>query len=301
MIESQADSCHTTRQPLVRGGLDACLVHIYPSGADMGRRYPLKSEPVTIGRGVTCDIRIDNSSVSRKHAIIEPVIGGYTANDLQSTNGTYINDVPTSEPKILEDGDYLRVGNCIYRFLAGGNLEAEYHEEIYRLTIIDALTQLYNRRYMLDFLERELARAQRRKQSLAVLMVDIDHFKSINDKFGHLCGDNVLREMAGILKEGVRREDLIARYGGEEFCMVLVETDAAEATFAGERLRQRVQQHVFQFEGKRVPVTISVGVTVTDGEDNYDTTTLLKVADKMLYSAKFAGRNQVQTGRIEKV
>ena len=132
---------------------DACVVHIYPTGPGMGTRYALADTPMVIGRGNDCDIRINDHSVSRRHARIQPGADGYYAVDLQSTNGTFVNDVPASICK-LKDGDYLRVGNCIYRFLAGGNVEAEYHEEIYRLTIIDALTDIHNKRYLLEFLDR---------------------------------------------------------------------------------------------------------------------------------------------------
>src|SRR6188508_760174 len=133
---------------------DACVVHIYPTGPGMGTRYPLTDTPAVLGRGNDCDIRINDHSVSRRHARIQPGADGYYAVDLQSTNGTFVNDVPASICK-LKDGDYLRVGNCIYRYLAGGNVEAEYHEEIYRLTILDGLTQTHNRRYLDEFLDRE--------------------------------------------------------------------------------------------------------------------------------------------------
>src|SRR5438876_502511 len=202
---------------------DACVVHIYPTGPGMGTRYPLSDSPVVLGRGNDCDIRINDHSVSRRHARIQPGADGYYAVDLQSTNGTFVNDVPASICK-LKDGDYLRVGNCIYRYLAGGNVEAEYHEEIYRLTIIDALTQIHNHRYLIDFLEREVLRSARHNRPLSVMMFDIDKFKSINDNLGHLGGDFALRELAGVVRKTVRREDLFARYGGEEFCVVLVET-----------------------------------------------------------------------------
>src|ERR1700693_2791167 len=164
---------------------DACVVHIYPTGPGMGARYSLTDTPMVIGRGNDCDIRINDHSVSRRHARIQPGADGYYAVDLQSTNGTCVNDVPASICK-LKDGDYLRVGNCIYRYLAGGNIEAEYHEEIYRLTILDGLTQIHNQRYLTEFLEREVVRSQRHARPLAVLMFDIDKFKSINDTFGHL-------------------------------------------------------------------------------------------------------------------
>src|SRR5215470_18074382 len=163
---------------------NACLIHIYPTGPGMGTRYSLGDVPLVIGRGSDCEIRINDHSVSRRHARVQPGAEGYYAVDLQSTNGTFVNDVPASMHK-LKDGDYLRVGNCIYRFLAGGNVEAEYHEEIYRLTIIDALTEIHNKRYLLDFLERELARSQRHGGPVSLVLFDIDHFKAINEEHGH--------------------------------------------------------------------------------------------------------------------
>src|SRR5262249_13639398 len=150
--------------------------------------------PVVLGRGEDCDVRINDHSVSRRHARIEPSPEGYYAIDLQSTNGTFVNDVPT-DVATLKDGDYLRIGNCIYRFLGGGNVEAEYHEEIYRLTIIDALTGIHNKRFMMEFLDRELARSARHGRPLAVLILDIDHFKTVNDELGHLAGDQTLRDL----------------------------------------------------------------------------------------------------------
>src|SRR5262249_43190695 len=149
--------------------------------------------------------------------------GGVTVADLGSTNGTFLNDALVARAP-LKDGDYLRVGNCIYRFLAGGNVEADYHEEIYRLTITDGLTQTHNKRYLLEFLDRELARSQRHTRPLSLVLFDIDRFKAINDELGHLAGDHVLRELAACVKAAVRREELFARYGGEEFAVVLPET-----------------------------------------------------------------------------
>src|SRR5246127_5702407 len=184
---------------------DACVVHLSPPGPGMGPRYALSDTPMVLGRGSDCDIRINDHSVSRRHARIQPGADGYYAVDLQSTNGTFVNDVPASICK-LKDGDYLRVGNCIYRFLAGGNVEAEYHEEIYRLTIIDALTDIHNKRYLLEFLDRELARSHRYARPLALILFDIDRFKSINDEHGHLGGDHCLREVAGLVKGTIRKE-----------------------------------------------------------------------------------------------
>jgi diguanylate cyclase (GGDEF)-like protein len=272
---------------------EACLIHIYPSGPYMGRRYPLTMKgPVVIGRGGDCAILIEDHSVSRKHARIEPTAHGYLAEDLGSTNGTFVNDRPITR-QMLQDGDYLRVGNCIYRFLAGGNIEAEYHEEIYRLAIIDGLTDIPNKRYLFEFLSRELSRAHRHKRPLSVLLFDIDHFKAINDQHGHLCGDHVLREMVQQLKGIIRSDELLARYGGEEFAVVLPECGVDNARIVGERIRALVEKHPFHFDDQTVGVTISVGVASVESGESIEPSQLIDRADVKLYEAKHAGRNQV--------
>jgi diguanylate cyclase (GGDEF)-like protein len=292
-MEKTTETWVTAPQRLVSAtGRGACVVHIYPTGPGMGTRYTLGDAPVVLGRGNDCDIRINDHSVSRRHARIQPGADGYYAVDLQSTNGTFVNDVLASICK-LKDGDYLRVGNCIYRFLAGGNVEAEYHEEIYRLTIIDALTDIHNKRYLLDFLDRELARSTRYGRPLALILFDIDHFKAINDDKGHLCGDFTLRELAACVKGVIRKEELFARYGGEEFAIVLPETSLDGAAAAGERIRARVAEHQFQYEGKTYSVTVSLGVSVTCGSPVLTPAELLAMADEKLYQAKREGRNRV--------
>jgi diguanylate cyclase (GGDEF)-like protein len=280
-------------RPVTRGCREACLVHIYPSGPGMGRRYTLSSSAATlIGRGSDCAIHIDDHSVSRKHARVDPLPDGYCAVDLGSTNGTFVNDQPVSQQR-LEDGDYLRVGNCIYRFLAGGNIEAEYHEEIYRLAIIDGLTGVPNKRYLLEFLNRELSRSQRHKRPLAVILFDIDRFKVINDERGHLCGDHVLRELADRLHGVIRAEELLARYGGEEFTMVLPECSHANAVAVADRIRALVAGRPFRFDDEDFTVTISAGVASTQGDEAVTTAELIDHADVKLYEAKNAGRNRV--------
>lgn len=271
---------------------DACVVHIYPTGPGMGTRYPLADTPMVIGRGNDCDIRINDHSVSRRHARIQPGADGYYAVDLQSTNGTFVNDIPASICK-LKDGDYLRVGNCIYRFLAGGNVEAEYHEEIYRLTIIDALTDIHNKRYLLEFLDRELSRSARYNRPLSLIMFDIDRFKSINDDLGHLGGDFTLRELSACVKGSIRKEELFARYGGEEFVIVLPETPLENGRLVAERVRSLVERHPFQYEGKTYPVTISMGVAATTGGELLTPHDLIRQADEKLFQAKNLGRNCV--------
>ncbi len=272
---------------------EACLVHIYPSGPNMGRRYTLGETGIFLGRGEDNDIRICDSSVSRRHARIVSMSDGYYISDLQSTNGSFVNDVPAHEPTLLHDGNHVRVGNCIYKFLTGGNIELDYHEEIYRLTIIDGLTDIHNRRYLLDFLDRELARSIRHTRPLSVAMFDIDLFRDVNNTHGHLCGDFVLREFSQRVRVHVRREDLFARTGGEEFCMVLVETAQPAALDVAERVRLTVEAKSFTFEDQTLPLTISAGVASTSGEKGLSAVELLRRADDKLYEAKNSGRNRV--------
>ncbi len=294
MGEKISDTWISTPKKLLSAATrEACLVHIYPTGPSMGCRYPLIDQPLVIGRGDDADIRAVDHSVSRKHVLIEPSSQGYYVTDQQSTNGTFVNDKQLDDARLLKDGDYLRVGNCLYRFLAGGNIEAEYHEEIYRLTILDGLTQIHNARYLNEFLEREVIRSQRHDRPLSLLALDIDKFKALNDSLGHLCGDFVLRELANVVRKAVRQEDLFARCGGEEFVIVLVEMTLEGAVLVAERLRESVANHQFLFESTPVKLTISIGASNTMGDATVTPTTLRKAADEKLYEAKRTGRNRV--------
>ncbi len=295
MSERSLETLVTSRKQLLLSGDSAnCLVHIYPTNQSIGRRYPLGMDTLRLGRGDDNDIRIHDNSVSRRHAVIEPDSDGYLVLDLGSTNGTFVNDHQVTTPTALRDGNFLRVGNCIYKFLTGGNIEADYHEEIYRLTITDGLTNINNHRFLIDFLDRELARSIRHERPLSVLMLDLDRFKQVNDQHGHLCGDNVLRELSHRLKSFVRREDLFARYGGEEFAMVLVETNSNEASAVAERVRAAINNQPFRNDGIVLNLTVSIGAATTiGGEGELTPAKLLKRADVNLYKAKNAGRNRV--------
>jgi diguanylate cyclase (GGDEF)-like protein len=278
--------------PIPGSNRNACLVQIYPAGPHMGERHLFGEAETVIGRDADCEICVEESSVSRRHARIQLVSDGLTAVDLNSTNGTFVNDVPITTSK-LKDGDYLRVGNCIFRYLAGGNVEADYHEVIYRLTIIDALTDIHNKRYLLEFLDRELVRATRHQRCVSLVMFDIDHFKKINDNLGHMAGDYALREMSSRIKANVRLDELFARYGGEEFAVVLPETTGTGAVQLAERLRQTVADKPFHFEGETFSITISLGVATTSGREGMKAAELIHLADARLYQAKNDGRNRV--------
>ena len=257
----------------------------------MGKRFALTRNEVVLGRGSDCDIQVDRDSVSRRHARVFRNNDQWTVEDLQSTNGSYVNDVPVQN-SMLRDADFLKIGAAIFKFLSGQGVEASYHEEIYRMTIIDGLTGAHNKRYFLEFLEREIARCARYRRPLSLLMLDIDHFKAINAQHGHLTGDFVLRELSRRLLVRVRREELLARYGGEEFAAVLPETDLTGGRNFAEQVRRLVADTPFEYEGDRFNVTISVGLTTVEGED-IDPVGFIKRADDNLYRAKRDGRNRV--------
>jgi diguanylate cyclase (GGDEF)-like protein len=272
---------------------DACLILLYPPGPGIGRRIALTRDEYVVGRIPEVDIVIERDSVSRRHArIVRSDSDGWQLEDLASTNGSFINDTRVTRTP-LRDGDQVRFGDAIYKFLAGSNVEAQYHEEIYRMTILDGLTGVHNKRYFLEFLERELSASQRHGQPLSLVMFDIDHFKRINDERGHLAGDAVLKTLAARIKPRIRREDLIARYGGEEFVCVLNGTDVQGARTFAEDLRARVAGEPFEFDGERFQVTISLGVACVHGERGVAIEALVQRADAKLYAAKNGGRNRV--------
>jgi diguanylate cyclase (GGDEF)-like protein len=271
-------------------GAESCLVEIH--GPQLGKRYILEEEEFFIGRDVKNNIVVDLDNVSRRHAKIVTRSGKSFVMDLNSTNGTYLNDQEVVEETPLRTGDYVKVGGSIFKFLSGGNIEGLYHEEIYQLTIVDGLTQVNNKRYFLDFLEREMGRCHRYGRALSLVMFDIDHFKKINDTNGHLAGDYVLRELATIVRQRVRKEECFARYGGEEFACVIPEAGPDNVRRFAEKIRKLVEDHAFSFEGKPIAVTISLGVADM-ANDITEPLQFIKLADNNLFAAKKAGRNQV--------
>src|SRR4051812_5104221 len=222
-------------------GKEACLVVIY--GSELGKKYNLNAASLVIGRSSKCDIQIDQESISRNHSKIVNTGKSILVRDLGSTNGTYVNDELIDE-YTLRDGDLVKIGRTIFKFLTGGNIENSYHEEIYRLTTVDGLTQIFNKRYFLETIEREMSRSKRYRRPLGLMMFDIDHFKNINDTFGHLAGDYVLKQLATVVKNKIRREDVFARYGGEEFAVILPESDIDDARVISDKVRKLIEKTV---------------------------------------------------------
>jgi diguanylate cyclase (GGDEF)-like protein len=274
-----------------RGGSDACLVVL--QGQRLGQRIDIGEQPITFGRAPECDFQIVERSVSRQHARVWKEPNGYRVKDLDSTNRTLLNDQPIIEAE-LKDGDHITIGGCVLKFMERSSVEARYHDEIYQLATADPLTSLYNRRHFLQLLERELARSASHGRSLALLIVDLDHFKSINDRHGHPAGDVVLKDVAAVLQQHAHDETIVARIGGEEFAIALPEQDLAEATRYAQALCDAVASLELAVQAGARNVTVSIGVAcwtpamASIGE-------LLAAADTQLYRAKQGGRNRVCT------
>jgi two-component system cell cycle response regulator len=266
----------------------ACLVQIY--GGELGRRHIIDQE-ITVGRDDTNTVVLEVASVSRRHARVFARDGACWLGDLGSTNGSFVNDREIDGEVELVNGDLIKLGGAVFKFVAGGNIEALYHEEIYLLTILDGLTGVHNKRFLLEFLEREMARALRHGRNLSLAMIDIDNFKQLNDTYGHLAGDAVLKRIARLISQRTRREELVARYGGEEFALVLPETGSPGVRTFCEKIRRLIASEHFEFDSATIRTTVSIGVAAISCAHSVEE--LIKIADHNLYRAKAAGRNRV--------
>lgn len=276
------------------GGV-ACLVQIYgkSGSSNIGRKTALDKTQTTIGRGPDNDIVCDMDNVSRTHCRVYSGRTGDMIEDMGSTNGTFVNDIEIAGTHKLSHGDLVKIGGIIFKYISGSNIEQLYYEEIYRMAIIDGLTSIYNKRYFVEFVEREMARCRRYDRPLTLIMFDLDHFKSINDEHGHLAGDYVLRRLATLIAEtNIRKEECFARYGGEEFAIVLPDTAPERGVILAEKIRAAIEAEVFKFEGNVIPVTISMGVAHFDASYE-EPSAFIAAADEKLYAAKREGRNRV--------
>jgi diguanylate cyclase (GGDEF)-like protein len=280
---------HTDSKPAP--GQECCLVQIYPADVVSGMLL-LETNRLVVGRDPAVDLPIADSSVSRQHAAFVAEASGYRIQDLGSTNGTLVNGVRISE-RSLHSGDTIQVGSFIFKFLSAGSIESKYHETVYSAMTRDALTGAMNKRYLLETLNREVARAVRQQLMLSVLMLDIDHFKSVNDTHGHLVGDEVLREFGRRILVDCREEDLLARYGGEEFCLVLSSSGQSEAIEIADRYRSVIADEPFKTTAGLLKVTASFGVACFEPVTPIGVDELLRRADENLYEAKRGGRNRV--------
>jgi diguanylate cyclase (GGDEF)-like protein len=289
VVEDQTVETEQEPRPSPNDAAVTCLVVIH--GGEIGKRYDLADRVMSIGRGSECDVRIEHSTVSRTHAQLVPIEGGHReVRDLDSTNGTFVNNERV-DSRVLRDGDLLMLGSSILKCLSGDNVEGAYHREIYRQSTVDPLTQIHNRRYFMEALRKEISRARRYTRPLSVAIIDVDHFKLVNDLHGHLVGDHVLRDLAAAIGNRIRQEDVFARFGGEEFMLLLPETNLANAVACGEKIRRIIEEHAFVAE-RRIPITVSIGVAELVRKESL--THLIRRADDMLYAAKREGRNRVR-------
>jgi two-component system, cell cycle response regulator len=267
------------------------LVQIYPLNAGYGL-VQLPAERLVLGRDTSCDLVVVDDAVSRRHATIEPVDEGFVIVDQGSTNGTYVNDCRI-ERHVLKAGDRFRVGGHIFKFLADDHIEAQYHECVYSMATRDGLTAAFNKRYLLDALQRTIHECERKMRPLALLMLDVDHFKAVNDTHGHLAGDEVLLGLCQRLRDSLRRDEILARYGGEEFALLVPETSLDDARSLAERLRNYIAAAPLETSQGPISITVSIGVASLQGGTSLTPTDFIAEADKNLYAAKTGGRNRV--------
>ncbi len=270
---------------------------IVMAGADVGKIFALaKDKPLyLIGRDDNADIQILDGEISRRHAVVrfDARANQFVVSDLDSRNGTYLNGDKLTEEQPLKPSDKIRLGTqSVLRVSLGSETEAGYARQMYHAALRDALTGAFNRRYLDERLESELAFAKRHDEPLSLLLLDLDHFKVVNDRFGHRAGDYVLARFSKLVHEQVRTEDVVARYGGEEFAVVCRQTDEENAIYLAERLRNTVEQEVFEHEGESIRITVSIGFAATCKGQVETVAKLLEAADKALYAAKARGRNR---------
>ena len=269
-----------------------CLVRIYPTDDGPCGLWDLDKECAVIGRATSCDIQLEDDSVSREHAEIRHEAEGYVIHDLGSTNGTWVNDTRIDSSP-LAAGDRIRCGSQIVKFLSSDHIELQYHETVYKMTTTDGLTNAHNKRYMLDVLDRSLARSRHSGRPVSLMMMDIDFFKRVNDMHGHLAGDEVLQEFSNRIKEVIEPHHVFSRYGGEEFSLIVDEGTVEEAQQVGQRINETIAAKPFDTHVGPIEVTVSLGFAHTVGTEPIEANALIAMADAKLYEAKDAGRNQI--------
>lgn len=262
-------------------------------GEDIGRVVQLESPEFVIGRHQSCDLPLSDGSVSRRHARILWSEERHLLEDLGSANGTYVGADRVSQ-HWLSDGDVIQFGSTIaYRYSVTDSQQLAMLQYLYDASVTDALTSAYNREYFDARMASELAYARRHSVPLCLLMLDVDHFKQVNDTFGHQVGDQALVKLVESVRTRLRLEDVFCRYGGEEFTAILRTTDLEAGACAAERIRLAVAQIQLTVGGRRVPITVSIGCASVKCCTECTSDELVAIADRRLYAAKHLGRNRV--------
>jgi diguanylate cyclase (GGDEF)-like protein len=277
-----------------QGGTDGNTAYlVILAGANVGDMYKIEKERTVIGRGESVDLRLVDDGISREHAQLVKEADKVSVEDMGSTNGTFVNGVRIDR-KALSDGDKILLGGTtILKFSYHDKLDEDFQRRMAESALRDGLTKAFNKRYFTERLESEYLYAVRHGTPLTLVFVDIDHFKKVNDVYGHQAGDEVLVDLARLVTKSLRSEDVFARYGGEEFTIVSRGIDLVEGTALAERLRRAVESHEFCYDGQRIPVTVSIGVARAPRPGVHSAAELVKVADDTMYEAKRSGRNRV--------
>ncbi len=274
---------------------DSILVVI--RGNAQGKRHVLDADEVTLGRSRRANIRIFDPSISGMHCAFTKKGNEVFAEDLNSNNGTYLNNEKFEGKVKLSKEDMLTVGTTVLKFVPAGELEILYHGNLLKAAYSDQLTGVYNRNYLEEALEAEFKRAKVLDQPLSIIMCDIDKFKEINDTFGHPAGDFALREFARMLvSDLLRPNEIVGRYGGDEFIIMLWNTVPQMAQLLGEKVQVAVEKHTLTYEGKELPFTVSIGIAGGHSEFK-GVQDLIKAADAALYESKEKGRNRVSISK----
>ncbi len=271
----------------------ACLVVL--AGPDVGTVTRMEGICV-IGRDPSCQLRLKDESISRFHASIKQhKNGAVTIKDLDSTNGTYVNG-KRQQVANLRDGEKILLGqDTLIRYQIQDAIEQSYHDELYIYSTRDGLTGLCNRRCATERIKANLSYAKRHRCPVSLMMLDIDHFKRINDTYGHQAGDLVLVTIANVMLATIREEDVLGRFGGEEFILFALDTPLDKARIFAERVRRKIEDEIIVLEGdpRSIRVTMSIGVITITPDGDYDLDQLISQADINLYKAKDGGRNRV--------
>jgi len=262
-------------------------------GVFAGRPHSIPREGATIGRSIECTIRVDHESLSRVHARVVRLGRDYLLEDMESLNGCFVGDNRVARAT-LQDGDRLRLGSSIdLRFHLVCDEEEHAIVRLYEAGLRDPLTGLSNRKQLEETLRAELSFARRHGTDLALVMSDVDRFKAVNDTYGHLVGDTVLRHVSQVFAATVRTEDVVARFGGEEFVVVARSTSLRGGQLLAERLRRALETNPLSVRGDTLLVTASFGVSSLASTVDASAATLLASADGRMYEAKAMGRNRV--------
>lgn len=296
--EDETEATKITSLPNLESELRArrSQVHAYLvvlQGTNVGEMYKIEGPETVIGRAMTVQVRLNDDGISRRHCRVLQAEGHVVIEDLGSANGTLVNG-ELVQRRTLADGDKIRLGaTTMLKFTYQDKLDETFQQQMYDAALRDGLTHVYNKKFFLDRLETEFAYAKRHKTKLSLVMFDVDHFKRVNDTYGHLAGDAVLVSIASITQSLVRTEDVLARYGGEEFAVICRGIPLLNASIVGERIRATVEETPIEFQGQTLHVTISAGVAALPESDVETGQALVAQCDEALYEAKRMGRNRV--------